>query len=206
MDKDIFKKGAEYNTPHKRKPLFEFKITADEYHDFMVDQGGQFTGGKFVITPSIGDFLNHSFDYFTGNIDGKYKTTKGIMIIGAIGNGKTTIMKMITELILVHGRKIVETVNCKNLVSLYKQFPPDFYFRRPMIFDDIGKDEPTANHYGTTIRPFEEIIAARYDQHPPRITFGTANYSINGLDYNESIKDRLREMFTVIKFEEGSFR
>ncbi len=135
----------------------------------------------------------------------------GLLLMGDVGRGKTTILKAIRQVLL-------------NMTSLSKEYDLiisatqiakacadveriDNLSRRPLlIVDDIGTEPSEVQHYGTTYTPMSEILEARYNELSTTIL--TTNASKEELEeyYGKRIFDRMREQYRLIVFRGESYR
>lgn len=148
---------------------------------------------------------------------------KGIMLLGPLGCGKTTIMKAFA--VNTHNAYVFST--CRKVSEKYAQGQkktdenvgydaieeysilvpvyPQLYYGQTMIgrcFDDLGT-ESIRKHFGNESNVMAEIIMNRYEKADLRNkTHFTGNLSGNeiGEFYGERVKSRLREMCNMITF------
>jgi DNA replication protein DnaC len=156
-------------------------------------------------------------DRFRGDLN------KGILLMGNIGNGKTSLMKMFAvnqnhsyrvESMLdisfdykMHGEEGVKAYGTNYTAA------PNMYGKKDYgyCFDDLGTEEIPARHYGESKNIFSEIIQIRYNNRsmcPFNSTHITTNKTESELleCYGTRTYDRMKEMFNVFVFEHGSFR
>jgi len=145
---------------------------------------------------------------------------KGLLLIGNYGTGKTSIMKVVTE-IFKEFKMFVKIKNTSEIVLDYECLAPnekkDFFEnlkRGTWVFDDL-LNERDANNFGKT-ELFKNILEIRCDN--KRITHATCNYDPDfpgdvekGLKqfytkYGGRIYDRLHEMFNIVEFKGKSMR
>lgn len=143
--------------------------------------------------------------YFTDK-DFKGDPNKGLMIFGSIGVGKSLLMKGFTRLILNLTGKNIAFVSAFNLNRLIIERGIADFVKRPLLIDDLGKEQELIKDYGTDVRPVLELFAARYDHNS--LNFVTTNYNLNTLakKYGSQIADRFSEMFNFITMEGRSRR
>ncbi|WP_300440656.1 hypothetical protein [Christiangramia sp.] len=150
--------------------------------------------------------------------------SKGLLVIGTYGNGKTTIMRALSRLFNHFELPMrYKSVNAHDVVTEYEtlETPGDkflFYERykcKGLYIDDVKK-EATASNYGKK-EILRAILEKRYDNGLK--TYITCNFregdasedvpdamSEFGERYGEHIYDRLFKMFNIIQFKGGSFR
>ncbi len=157
------------------------------------------------------------FDYFTGS-DNELEPSKGLLIQGAIGSGKTLAMKIFGTLF-----KIGKIVSCRSIVWDFMQNIDITKYGKGVLnqhetahtpkvycFDDIGLEKTSAKSYGNEVHAISEILLDRYDllmNHGIK-TYGTTNLDLPSLSttYGERVSDRLKEMFNIVVFEGASRR
>jgi predicted ATPase len=131
---------------------------------------------------------------------------KGILLIGKIGCGKTSLMDIFRILHyeqfryqLLSTRDIAKEFVINGYIVLNK------YGKKHKIicFDDLGI-ETSIKHYGNECNTMGEILLSRYDlmKYDGVITHATTNLNADDLEkiYGNRVRSRLREMFNVITF------
>lgn len=197
---------------HSAEQLFEF------YRDVFVSQ---------KIEPFVSEAHESQIKqlccYFAGDPRYRGELSKGILILGSIGNGKTTLMKMfqsnqnhsyrlvnmldVTADYKMHGEEGVKcyNVNYTGAANLYGRTQYGY------CFDEIGTEEIPARHYAETKNVFAEILQVRYNN-GHKVPFNSTHVTTNKNEkdileiYGSRAYDRMKEMFNVVVFEHGSFR
>lgn len=140
-----------------------------------------------------------------------YGLSKGIILLGGIGSGKTLLMHGLTEVcrffeIVLH---IVPTYTItedfsKNGYQVFNTFyykAKDLKLTRDMIIlDDMGA-EAVSTHYGQVTNVIAELLLRRYDE--AGITFGTSNLDQKTLRkfYGDRVWSRMKSMFNFIELK-----
>jgi hypothetical protein len=143
--------------------------------------------------------------------------TKGILLTGPPGCGKTAIMNVLQSMCYLPWRFLIKTSRQAaqefarqgyEVIDKYtiKHLGPN---GRPITicFDDLGC-ESNISYYGTRINTMAEILPARYDlfmKHKVH-THVTTNLNSAGLEarYGVHIRNRMSEMFNLITFPKDS--
>ncbi|CAM3426643.1 hypothetical protein [Zobellia roscoffensis] len=173
------------------------------FHYFLMDE-------KFLNHPNIRkDLSEPSF-------------TKGLLIIGGYGVGKTAYMRALEESFKALKIYAFKTCSTNSVVQRFEEcgthedkvsLRKDFQ-RGILLFDDLNS-ERVANHYGK-VDVMKETLEERYMLN--KLTHITMNYleqhendveatlmSI-GQRYGSRVYDRLFEMFNIVVFNGKSFR
>jgi hypothetical protein len=154
------------------------------------------------------------------------KLSKGLMLRGPIGCGKTTLMRMFAS----NARQSFYVRACLTIsqafasdrkddggpptlipyYGLHRTGSVDRYFGQKFIgvcFDDLGTEEPPAIHFGNRCNVMEKIIFQRYANGLPfHATHLTTNLSNDQLKaaYGERVYDRMKEMLNIVDFPESA--
>lgn len=156
---------------------------------------------------SVGEFLVTEKRYY------------GLFMPGSVGNGKTTMLKAIRDLLVYlvdkgtinycEGDKYPKFVTSREMANIAKD-PNDFRALKSakyLLIDDLCEEPVEVVSYGNYIYPFIELLEYRYDQMLP--TFISSNFNAESISKkyrNERLQDRMKEMFKIISFVEESFR
>lgn len=144
------------------------------------------------------------------------KGKPGLLLYGRVGNGKTTLVRAMSELIrlahdsaLLSERKYVRFITAIELARLAKDKPEEFekVIRAEMLaIDDVGTEPETVKHFGNVITPITEAIFFRHDAR--LFTLCTSNLDMEEMlvRYDERICDRMIEMFNRIAYNNDSYR
>jgi len=154
--------------------------------------------------------------YFAGDPQFKGDLEKGLLLMGGVGVGKTSIMKFFIK----NQRLSYRVDSCRDVETNYAAFGDEWldklsanipissnsdYFGHQEIglcFDDLGT-EANGKHYGKEKNVMAELILNRYDNNLPRIsTHFTTNLTADNIktQYGTRVTDRLREMVNVITY------
>lgn len=133
---------------------------------------------------------------------------KGLLIRGNSGTGKTHLVRCCEDngLNPIHALTmldITDKVSEDGKYSIQSQGKPLIYF------DDVGTEEASIKHYGTTILWFKNYIEAVY--HKTKCfnhLIITTNLNFSGLEkqYGFRVASRMREMFNVVDLTGKDYR
>jgi len=131
---------------------------------------------------------------------------KGILLLGPVGSGKTSLMTLIRDFFPTSYRPILKSTRQVSYEFIKEGYEIiDQYGKSDKVFcfDDLGV-ESSLKHYGNECNTMGEILLSRYDQF---IQFGTithVNTNLNSVElekmYGVRVRSRLREMFNLITF------
>jgi len=125
-----------------------------------------------------------------------YSLSKGILLYGNIGCGKTTLMRFFQKVRYFQMRSVKDVAaafaeNGHGALAEYR--------KGVFCFDDYGI-ESEQKHYGVALNAMQDIILSRYDYR--LITHLTTNINADDMRemYGERVTSRLREMCNIIQF------
>ncbi len=176
---------------------------------------------KFELNHHNERIINILAKYFSGDesvSEFGISLRKGIMLVGPVGCGKTSIMKAFAKntnnpFAFVTARKVAADYTDKKdggdyviqKYSALQQAYPQQNFGFDKIgccFDDIGVEQ-TQKHFGNERDVIAEVIYSRYDSGLHNKTHFTANMTADDIEntYGSRIRSRLREMCNFIEFD-----
>lgn len=142
--------------------------------------------------------------------------SKGILLSGKIGCGKTSIMHLLKP--FIHPKFDYKIKTCrevsfefaKNGFEALQPYTQKTYkqIRLPgYCFDDFGAEQQI-KHFGNDCNVMAEIIISRYEQfiENKTVTHLTTNLSASEIEklYGNRVRSRMRQMFNVIAFDSNS--
>ena len=149
-----------------------------------------------------------------------------VMMIGGVGNGKTSMLKAMHYLIYwlseTEGGRYREAVRhsycymtAQELCELYRNDRAEFNDvknRRLFFLDDIGTEPQMQMDYGNEQHPVKDFLLYRYNRQLPLIMTTNLPKAARGekspfeARYTLQVSDRLNEMCTSLVFSDKSFR
>ena len=195
--RDIIKTG-EYRKPLQKR-VFNCNISAEDFSRTFLESATHrihSSEDSYLVDDNNKEIINQLFYYLNGS--GKFHGDhiKGLLLIGAIGGGKTVLLESFIDIFNYISGKIMTCVNSKDLVEIQKKYGFDYLSKRPLFIDDIGKEQTTINTFGTVSKPMEDLINDRYKT--AGLTFGTSNLKLDDMPYNKHTIDRMRQMFNIM--------
>lgn len=192
----------------------------EQYRKFVIDRIEKMIGGKFEPSEHFENLLL----YFTCDPEfekkGQYfSLKKGILLIGPVGCGKSTLMKAFS----VNLNQSYSVVPCRTISNQYTQAGPSriskyyemsinkmpqMYFGQDKLGwcpDDIGT-EKLAMHYGSELDTMNDILSHWYDNSLPfNGMHGTTNLDGPKIEarYDERLRSRFRALFNIITFDKN---
>ncbi len=156
--------------------------------------------------------------YFTGDSEfenlGDFSLSKGIMLMGPVGCGKTSMMRLFTS----NQRASYSVKSCLQIAESYVdddileshtrliKVPvngnPYRQSEYGVCFDDLGIED-VRKRFGNTTNVMAYILTRRYDSVPTRkYTHITTNLSANDIEnyYGARVRSRMSEMFNQLVF------
>lgn len=183
---------------------------------YLQHKGQEKYGKQFYFRKTDVPLILQLMYYFTNNEE-KAKQhnidlSKGIMLSGPIGCGKTTLLELM-KLIAVPEKKYLLTTSREisfefikdgfEVIQRYSKGIPGQHTRRNIAFDDLGT-ERNLKHYGNECNIMAEILLSRYDLFIQNhfVTHITTNLSATELEeyYGNRVRSRLRNMCNLIFF------
>ena len=140
--------------------------------------------------------------------------TKGILLVGPVGCGKTSLMTLFAELTsksrsfyLKPARQITLEFTKQGYDVIHK-YTRSVRSPIPLCLDDIGVELPM-KYVGSPVNVICEILLSRYNLFVSKnlLTHGTTNLNSSELEerYGTRVRSRMREMFNLIYYDENTF-
>jgi DNA replication protein DnaC len=161
------------------------------------------------ITKLVAYFLNDEVTTSQFGID----QTKGILLCGPVGCGKTTLMTLMKYIAQKENKFYVKT--CRDIsfefikegyeiIHRYSRNSNSDSQYKNYCFDDLGV-EKNLKYYGNECNVMAEIILSRYDLFVSKKihTHITSNLSASEIEaaYGNRVRSRLRGMLNLISFD-----
>jgi DNA replication protein DnaC len=186
--------------------LYDFKACLE----YIQANGKQKYGAHFNIQKEDYTLIRKMICYAIRDEEAcqKYQIdmNKGILLLGPVGSGKTSLMNLIRDFFPTSFRPIIKSTreisyefNQEGYATIDKYGKTEKVF----CFDDLGV-ESSLKHYGNECNTMGEIILSRYDQYIQSGTITHVTTNLNSVElekmYGVRVRSRLREMFNLIAF------
>ncbi|WKN44291.1 hypothetical protein [Tunicatimonas pelagia] len=193
------------------------------YRRFIVSAHQQVP--QFVVDEMNKPIIQKLLAYFSANYSScqtlNVDPKKGLLLMGPVGCGKTTLMKLCWDFFnkpfrIMASRKISQQFAQEGYPALFRYgsqsyrikhlgYGPIVYYDQPIAYclDDVGV-EPFAKHFGNDCNVIAEVLLDRYEEFASRglITHLTTNLDTQAFTqrYHQRVRSRLREMCNLIAF------
>lgn len=182
--------------------------------NYLLNTGKQRYGKHFEIHdsdwPTIMKLLQYAIYDEDGCKQNEISLRKGILLIGPIGCGKTSIMHLIRPFFDEQRRYLIKPtreISFEFINEGYSTINKYGRGNKTFCFDDLGIEQ-SIKHYGNECNTMAEILLSRYDSmiNSRIITHGTTNLNAGELEqtYGNRVRSRLREMFNLVAFDKDS--
>ncbi|MEO6669465.1 MAG: hypothetical protein ABIN36_08315 [Ferruginibacter sp.] len=186
--------------------------------NFLHDKGIELYGKKFRLYEEDVEIILKLIAWFTKDTEMAHKRQidleKGILLVGPVGCGKTTLMNICRFLLSAEKRHSIKS--CRDVSFEFMKDGHDIFHRytkgsfhqekfEPKVycFDDLGL-ESNMNFFGNQCSVMAEILLSRYDLFHSfgMITHITTNLNSTEIEerYGQRVRSRCRELFNLIAY------
>lgn len=138
----------------------------------------------------------------------KFDRLKGLLIRGPSDTGKTHLVRCVENngLNPIHA---ITMLDVTKKVTEEGEYEINSQGKKIIYIDDVGTEEASVKHYGTTILWFKNYIETVYHRtkcYNHLIITTNLNFQELGDQYGFRVASRMREMFNVIDLKGGGYR
>ena len=186
----------------------------------VVEKIAQTIDADFEMINEVQEVYKELIKYFHADPEYKGELTKGILLMGPTGTGKTMAMQVMSLYRQIDDTKFVchgklyrmnyEIIDVNRLVANFMDNAFDgielYCNRYVTCLDDIGTEDRSVKHYGNILDVFGYVVAERYRK--GLLTFGTTNSTMNALEemYDDRTISRMHSMFNFMILKCEDFR
>ena len=185
---------------------------------YLEYKGKEKFGKHFKIHPVDFQVIHKLLSWMIKDREGCKKheisLSKGILLVGPVGCGKTSIMTLLCDLtkksraFYIKPARQITLEFTKQGYDVIHKYTRSVRSPIPLCLDDIGVELPM-KYFGTPVNVIGEILLSRYDLFVSKklLTHGTTNLNSEELEerYGTRVRSRLREMFNLIYYDENTF-
>jgi energy-coupling factor transporter ATP-binding protein EcfA2 len=185
--------------------------------EYLENKGKTTYGRSFHISemdyPTIYKLLIYMIKDEKAAMNLKIDLSKGILVSGSIGCGKTSLMSLVRpfayhaseykiktcrEVSFEFAKNGFEAINCYTLKQANQSKLSGY------CFDDLGAEQQI-KHFGNDCNVMAEVLISRYEQFVENksVTHITTNLSASEIEnnYGNRLRSRMRQMFNLITFD-----
>lgn len=189
---------------------------------FLQSKGTELYGKKFQLYPEDAEIILKLTTWFIKDEHQAQKMNidleKGILLVGPVGCGKTSLMNICRFLLPAAKRHSIKS--CRDVSfefmkeghDIFHKYTRGSFHQEPFepktyCFDDLGL-ESTMNFYGNQCSVMAEIILSRYDLFHSfnMITHLTTNLNSSEIEerYGNRVRSRMRELFNLVAWSQNT--
>lgn len=156
-------------------------------------------GRRFILDDSTKEYIRKVASWLMNS------KKRGLLLMGTLGNGKTTMLNSIYRLF---GGYKATIGNAQGIFDHFKttQGSMKYWDEDLLLIDDLGIEPPRCVTFGEENYPLSKLLLHRYDR--SLTTVIATNLDLAQLEdrYGDRITDRLFETFELIVYDNASYR
>lgn len=163
---------------------------------------------KFEVDDDNKAIMQNITRYFIGDPACDWNLSKGLLLMGDVGLGKSYIMKVVRTFAEVAGieSRQFRLLVCSDIADRVSEegsgAMSEYFTGMDICFDDFGQEQPAISRYGNQISVMERILTKRYNSQVNGrcITHLTTNLTPEEIEerYGTRLIDRFSEMFNFV--------
>jgi len=182
---------------------------------------------EFKISEQQKKLLKQLLLYFTGNNHFEGSLSKGLLLTGSVGSGKTLFLEKVFKTYTSEELKVNSFIpfNFKDIAESYKTEGENAFmpikakrhetFRErmvvsPVLIDDLGAGDFILTNFGNKVNLIDKIINVRYLVYSRfrKLTHATTNLYVSDFKKHcdERTVSRMSEMFNIIELQDNDYR
>ena len=150
--------------------------------------------------------IRQLYFYFMNDPKCEWNLNAGLLFGGKVGCGKTLLLTAFFRISDDFSRKSTTIIHSKSVVDEIKKGGVEPLSRKPLMIDDLGREESEVKDFGSIVKPVIDLFSIRYETGAR--TYATTNFNYDSLItfYKEFIITRMQEMMTHVVFPGESRR
>lgn len=162
--------------------------------------------GEYQIDKQNGPIIKQLYLYFMNDPACEWNLNAGLLFGGRVGCGKTLLLTAFFRITDEYSRKSTTIIHSKSIANEIKKNGIENLSRKPIMIDDLGREESEVKDWGNVVKPIIDIFSIRYENGAR--TYATTNFNYDRLltFYSEFIVTRMQEMMTMVVFPGESRR
>lgn len=171
--------------------------------------------GEFKIDEYNVDIIKQMYLWAIRCPTCRWNVDRGIYLCGAVGCGKTTLMKAFLKVVQAASGYYIPYLLAPVLYEKIQKEGLSSMKKNPIFIDEVGREQLEIYVNGVRIRPIEDLMSIRYEY--GSTTFFTSNFKIETLSqgyddkgkkigYGSYIGERIREMCNIVVYPGKSRR
>ena len=152
----------------------------------------------YVIDKHIAPIVEQLYLYFTNNPECIWNLNAGLIFGGKVGCGKSVLMTSYLRISNQFSRKQTYMAHSKKMGALIINHGIEYFEKRPLFIDELGREESETKDYGKIIKPMIDLFSLRSEAGSR--SYATTNFKWETLEefYGEFIRNRMQEMMTFV--------
>ena len=164
---------------------------------------------EFVCDDNNRHVIEQMYLYLIGSDKCEWNINKGIYLMGKVGCGKSVLLTSFLNMLEILTRHIIIKCHAKTLDELIDNKGLDALSSRPLMIDELGRENIEQNNFGKKIKPVIDLFSLRYERGGR--TFVTSNFTLDTLEskkdasgkvienrYGNFIRTRMDEMMNIV--------
>lgn len=179
------------------------RMIYEEFKELLIAYATEIMIKRSIIEPYVvdannGPVIKNLYLYFTNNTECKWNLNSGLLFGGKVGCGKSILMLSFLKICDEYSLKRTPVVHSKALATQIKLKGLEYYERRPMFIDELGREETETKDYGNVVKPIIDLFALRYEAGAR--TYATTNFKYDTIEkfYGDFVRSRMEEMMTYV--------
>lgn len=183
---------------------------AQVYHDFIKRLSIAVFPEELILNEEFKNIIGQITLWYANDNRFKLDISKGIILRGNCGTGKTIILETIVNIVEFGDNRKPIFINVRDLQNLYIKNDIEqietLKKRFLILIDDVGVENVDIKNYGNLLEPFNDLFDYRYRNKLETIISTNLTPEKIKQIYGDRILDRFKECFNEYIFDFKSLR